>query len=187
MMKQIRAFIAIDPGQEVRKRIAVVQESLRSGTQGVRWVKPQNMHLTLKFLGNIAADNAEKLSGELKETLRGFSPFELRFEGAGVFPNAKRPRVLWIGARSEGNHLQELEQKISRLVSAFGIPADDRPFRAHLTLGRIKGKPPGIDLLNRLEKTDTRFGSVAIDRVFMMQSRLTPEGPIYTVLFEIHL
>jgi 2'-5' RNA ligase len=186
-MEPVRSFIAVDPGEKFHEDIKELEQQLYGKVSGIRWVEPNNVHLTLKFLGTIPSDLIEKLVANLKGAVEGLPHFELRLAGAGVFPDLRRPRVFWIGASSDGNSLQELEAKVSGVVSSLGIPTDDKPFRAHLTIGRFKDRASGTELKGILENTGFDFGRVLVDRIFLFRSTLTPKGPVYSVLSEIRL
>jgi 2'-5' RNA ligase len=187
-MENVRAFLAVDPGEKFRVRVAELQQRLRGAIPGVRWVDPGNIHLTLKFLGDVGTDTLGKLDERLRESLAGFARFTLQFSGAGAFPETGRPRVLWVGALSEGDRVQSLAVKVSDVVSRLAIPTDDKPFRPHLTIGRFKQAGPNRkNLESRLEAIRGDYGQALVDRVILFKSTLTPRGPIYSVLSEVPL
>ena len=138
-MEQIRAFIAVELPPAVREAVEGVVRELRSGIgDGVRWVRPEGVHLTLKFLGDIDADSVPAISDGLDRCAASAAPFDLFLEGVGVFPNARRPRVVWIGLGGALEPLLALQHSIDRELEGLGFARERRPFTPHLTLGRVR-------------------------------------------------
>ena len=138
-MEQIRAFIAVELPPAVREAVEGVVRELRSGIgDGVRWVRPEGVHLTLKFLGDIDAGSVPAVSRAMAQCAASAAPFDLFLEGVGVFPNARRPRVIWIGLGGALEPLLALQHSIDRELEGLGFARERRPFTPHLTLGRVR-------------------------------------------------
>src|SRR4029453_8468705 len=185
----IRSFIAFEIPQEIRERIHEAFPRVRRQMSGIKWVEPQGMHLTLRFLGPVEegllqdsiAPLLEKISGE--EAL-----FPLELKGVGVFPSVTKPRVFWLGMDDGLGRLKRLQVKIESAVSKFPVHQEERTFHPHLTLGRIKvhdRKNPWSRVLEEYEKID--FGSFPAAHVILFKSELTRAGAVYTKLREFPL
>jgi RNA 2',3'-cyclic 3'-phosphodiesterase len=185
-MKQqdiIRTFIAIEIPDEVKAKMREVQDTLRKSGADVGWARPEGVHLTLKFLGNVEAGLIEQLCDAVAGAVSGTGPFELSVGGIGVFPNERAPRVVWLGLGGGLDTLAALYEKIEAACEVLGFKREARPFRPHLTLGRVKS-PKGRERLMRsiaeLEKVEVGgFTAVAVS---VMKSELKPSGAVYTEL-----
>lgn len=182
--ENIRAFLAIDPPVVVLENIAGMQNSLRKKIQGsIRWVRPEGIHLTLKFFGDIAAGDVEKISGVIAKGTAAVPPFVLEVRGMGAFPDANRPRVVWLGITGQLAPLLSLQQDLEEELFLLGFPKEDRPFRAHLTMGRIKvpkgimGLAPAVAAAGNLSA-----GTFTVGEVVLFRSSLLPQGAVYTKL-----
>jgi len=180
----IRAFIAINLPENVISKIRDVQEQLKKYKIKISWTKPENIHLTLKFLGDIQPESIESIERVIEESIKACHPMELFSRAIGFFPSVKRPRVLWMGLLGQTEELALLQQKIDIGLSALDFPLESKSFTGHLTLGRLKagGTPEVfIDIMKSFQEISTdRF---VADSVNLYKSRLTPSGPIYTKLF----
>ena len=182
--RMVRAFLALDPPEEVLREIGRVQSRLKKTVRGdVRWVRPDSIHLTLKFLGDIREESVKSISALAGKAAVEVAPFELAIGGAGVFPDMKRPRVIWLGMDGETERLAIFQNGLERALAEIGFPAEARPFRPHLTLGRIRS-PKGLgglaEALKQAETdADTRFTASGL---CLLKSDLTPQGAIYTRL-----
>jgi 2'-5' RNA ligase len=183
----VRTFLAIELDDAIRERLAAAQERLRSQAGGVKWVEAENIHLTLKFLGEIDEDVAPLVAEALGPVAAGIEPFEMRLAGLGAFPPHGAPRVVWAGVQEPSGRLLELHRRIERELEALGIEREDRPFTAHVTLGRIKDRPdPRLRHALDARAADD-FGSQAVTHVTFFQSVLSPAGPTYTALSRARL
>ena len=186
-MEQVRSFIAIELPEEVKKSLRELQAQLKTGSQApVKWVEPNNIHLTLKFLGNVAADRIEEIGTVMTEAVRGTSPFSLEVTELGVFPNPRRVQVVWVGLGGEVDKLSSLQQRIESKLAKLGFPPENRRFTPHLTLARIRDRatPQEREKLGQLV-TETELDttqSFSVDSVKLIKSQLTREGPIYTCI-----
>jgi len=191
-MEQIRSFIAIELPDEVNKALAELQARLRTERQpGVKWVDPYGIHLTLKFLGNIAASQISAITGTVEEAGRDLSPFTLEISGLGVFPNFKRVRVVWVGMGGDISQLKLLQQRIESNLVPLGFARESRPFAPHLTLARVKERasPAEQQRFGQLI-ADTRLETTpqfTVHSISLMRSQLTTEGAIYHQIGTISL
>ncbi len=172
----IRTFVAIDLPEEVKAELASVIAGLRQKNDRVRWVKPDSMHLTLKFLGDIPEQSVGPLSAELDTAARDFTPLSLAVEGLGAFPNLRRPRVVWAGLSGEIEGLRQIASRVDKACASFGVKPEKRPFQAHITIGRLK-VPTVVDLNKELRKK-----GFSATEIVLYQSELLPTGARYTVL-----
>jgi len=172
--ERIRMFVSVEIPEEVRKKAAGLSKELPPDS--ITPVKPENMHLTLRFIGEVPG----KMIEEIKERLSGvkFEKFNLSLKGAGVFPNENYVRVVWVGAENE--KLKELANNVIGALRGIG-KEEERGFSAHLTIARVKKK---IDVKDFLQKhSNDEFGSFYVDQFYLMRSELKPgQPPKYTVL-----
>jgi RNA 2',3'-cyclic 3'-phosphodiesterase len=177
----MRLFIAIEIPGEIRNTLAAFLKELQKVDPKAKWVRRENLHVTLKFLGT--TDPAK--SGEIESTLKAIrspEPVTLEFRGLGFFPNEKRPRVFWMGMNSSAN-LQPLAADIDRGMHQHGFPIEERPFAPHLTLARFN--PPGLpaNLASTVKQNAARaFGSMTAREFHLIESKLKPTGAEYTTL-----
>ena len=191
-MEQIRSFIAIELPDEVKLEIANLQAQLKSGLSfGFKWVDPNSIHLTLKFLGNVAQDKIEEVTEALKAAAEGITPFRLKIKDLGVFPNPRRIQVVWVGMSGEIDKLVKLQKQVDLNLTSLGFTPESRPFVPHLTLARVRAQlmPAEGQKFNEL-LLGTRFeasGEIAVDAISLMRSQLTPQGAIYTRISSVPL
>ena len=183
--KPLRAFLAVDPPEEILREIARVEEKLRRLIRGdIRWVRPKAIHLTLKFFGDVPRAQVETISRAVGPVAASFGPFALAVGGAGVFPDAKRPRVIWLGLGGETARLAAFQKELERSLGQAGFAREEKPFRPHITLGRVRS--PGLTgLAEVLEKRETYgAGAFTAPGLGLYRSELTPRGAVYTRLAE---
>ena len=188
MSNTIRTFIAIELPEKIIYTIKKVQEEIKSYGLKIRWVRPENIHLTLKFLGDTKAADTENVARAVSESVTDYPPISLAVKGIGVFPGIKRPRVIWLGVSNQLDVLTTFQKTLDEKLEAIGFPKENRPFRGHLTLGRIKSK---IDpkTLHDVLKEFIQFESEHFfaDRIILYKSELKPKGAVYTKLTEAYL
>lgn len=182
--KAIRAFLAIEPPPEIRREISGLQKRLRSACPfEVRWVRPEGLHLTLKFFGDIKSADVKSLTPVVEKITAPFPPLRLNMQQLGLFPAGKHPRVLWIGLGGDVAPLLALQKDLEEDLQECGFPKEARPFRPHLTLGRIKTAPPAGSVAAFMAGADNvaagSFNAVALE---LIQSDLTPQGAVYTLI-----
>lgn len=178
----IRAFIGVRLDPAVSRKIAEVQTQIRERVAGVRWVAEANYHFTLKFLGPVEEKMILQISGALKELTGHFSPFVVSARGIGVFPDIRKPRVVWVGLNSE--ELEPLATEIEESMECAGFARESRPFKPHLTLGRWRDPvKPTEKLRNEIERWKQQtFGDSVVKEVILFQSTLKPGGAVYSAL-----
>jgi len=181
----IRAFLAVDIGPEVRENLRRLQEQLKRSQADVRWVRPEGIHLTLRFLGNILDADLQKLEPVMAAAAAAQAPIELTVAGWGMFPNPQRPRVLWVGLPQGREKLSQVAETLERGLIQAGFGPEDRPWKPHLTLGRFQS-PRNLETLTKaLAKAGERvYGRIQADRLTLFQSQLQRGGAVYTVLRE---
>lgn len=183
--RTIRAFCAIPLDAPLRKQIAQLQQHLAEKLPGVRWSRLENLHLTLRFFGDIEAESLEKAAKLMLSVNALGGPFKLPLQRLGAFPSTTRPRVLWLGFAG-CDAMQQLYARCSDLLHQAGIPKEARPFTPHLTLGRAKGRLPDVTELLRHEECDIQ-GVLPIERLVFYRSRLLPAGAEHTPLYTVEL
>ena len=186
-METIRAFIAIDIGDEIRGCIDELQRILKKVHADVRWVRPCNIHLTLAFLGELPTDRLEPLKASLEDNLSGETAFELSVTGTGFFGRPDRPRVIWAGIDA-CPPLSALHRKTAAALKAAGLEPDTKPFAPHLTLGRVKSPNHTASLLAKLDNFQHAvLGKTVVNETVLYRSTLRREGAEYTALHRIPL
>ncbi len=192
MSANIRAFMAIELPADVKQELGRVSNLLAGQlpphtvlSRAVRWVQPGNMHLTLRFLGDTAVTQLLPLSQQLDQLAARHTPFSLQLERLGCFPNPKRPRVIWVGVAGDNQALLAVKQELDERLVPLGWAAEDKPFSAHLTIGRVadgqskatsRRIPPTFNW--QLPISPLPF---TVHDIRLIESQLTPKGPLYTV------
>ncbi|MEN4011169.1 MAG: RNA 2',3'-cyclic phosphodiesterase [Chloroflexota bacterium] len=182
----IRAFIAIELSAMIHSELGQLVGLLRkSGLNGIRWVNPSNIHLTLRFLGDTLPESLQQVSVALSAATRRIAPFEIQVRGVGAFPNFNRPRVVWAGVQAPPE-LINLQQSIETMARKTGFPAEERPFSPHLTLGRVQRAISPADLARLSQGLASLsvglLGNMLVSRYVLFQSDLKPSGAVYTRL-----
>lgn len=182
--KAVRTFLAVELPAEIRQTIADIQNNLkRSCPFDIRWLKPESIHLTLKFFGNVSREDIIALSRVVAQHSAVLAPRQLAVKKLGVFPSLQRPRVLWIGLSGDTAPLVTLHKKLERGWADCGFAKEDRPFRPHLTIGRIKSSCLDGDPVKFMAQADDfSAGSFRADGLVLFQSDLTPQGAVYAEL-----
>lgn len=183
-MPKIRTFVAVESSAAVRQAAAGLIEKLRPSPADVKWVEPGNMHVTLKFLGDVDPREVHEVCETVARTAAQVAPFELQFRGAGAFPNLGRPGTVWLGAGDGSAAMDALQHAIDKALKKLGFPPEGRKFHAHLTLGRVRRGGQGLKELGDLVRQQAGFdaGRMTVHEVTVFSSQLTPEGPIYQAL-----
>ena len=185
MSEMIRAFIAFDISEElVLKRLLHVQNTLTKTGADLRLVKPTNIHITLRFLGNIPAAMINPIHEEMKKVFS--TPFEVEIRGIGAFPNLRRIRVVWAGIQRGANELRDISNQLEPKLRKLGFRPDPKGFSPHLTIARVKSGRHRAELVRCIEELiDYQFGIVKAECLRLKRSVLTPRGPIYSTLREV--
>ena len=169
----MRAFVAVFPPLEVRRE-ALLWAKRQSSDDRVRWTRPENVHLTLKFLGDVQAEALDSIRAALGEVCAQHAPFDAALTELGAFPSARRAKTLWIGAGEGSDRLRSLAADVDNALAPLGFEREKRPYIPHLTLGRARGRPLHLDLPSGAEVTGFR-----VRRVELTESRLAAEGATY--------
>ncbi len=177
----MRLFVALELSDAVRAAVLNLVDLLQRARADARWMRPEGMHLTLKFIGEVPEEELAPIRQALS-TVRSAKPVAMEFRGLGYFPNDRRPRVLWVGSEASEN-LAELAAQMEAALEPLGIARENRPFVPHLTLGRFKSS----QRLEHLQKEiaalpSTEFGQVETGEFLLFQSKLSPKGAEYTKL-----
>lgn len=179
----MRTFVAIEIESGIKDKIAKLVEELAKRNVKVGWVKKESIHLTLKFLGEIEEKRLKEISNRLKEISSRMSPFKIRIEGAGWFPEgSSKPRVLWVGVKYPKD-LKNLWEEIEKEMERIGFKPEGREFSPHITIGRVKERGGIGDVMEILKKyTSNFFGEMEVRRIVLFQSILKPDGAEYKPL-----
>ena len=183
-MSSMRTFVAVEVSESVRSKAADLIERLRSSDAKVSWVARANMHITLKFLGDLTDDQVAAVCQAVQRAAKEVPAFEFACYGAGAFPNVERPRTVWVGITDGLAPFQTLHAAIDSALLQQGFPAERRGFRPHLTLGRVRSGGVGLHALGQQikEHADLTVGQSAVDEVLVLASHLRRSGAEYEVL-----
>lgn len=183
-----RAFIAIDLPGSVKSFLSEAQEALKLYGFRVKWVRPQNIHLTLKFLGNTATADADKIAEAMTLAVRDCPVVALAAKGIGVFPDFRRPRVIWAGLNGQLEILANLQRTLDDHLVDLGFPREARAFKSHLTLGRVKGKIPSARMKTAIDKLkEFESEPFEVNQIILFKSELRPSGAIYSKVHRVTL
>jgi 2'-5' RNA ligase len=172
----------------VRRELAEAIEQLRPAARDVAWVAPDNLHLTLKFLGAVPETQIDSVVDALTWASLDASPFEVRIRGLGAFPSAGRPRVVWAGVTDGASQMAELATRVDAALARLGFASAERSFASHVTLGRVRQPGRNAALTDALGRASTReFGRIRVSSASLMQSELGPRGARYTELAAVRL
>ena len=178
----IRSFLAFELPPAIREKIGEVSIELQKLTLPVRWVKVTNIHLTIIFLGYVDEDKIDDIKEKVNLVVQRFSIFKTRLNGIGVFPNWRKPRVIWIGLGEEIERLSNLREELQTGLKVLGFKPEKRPFAPHLTIGRFKGL---VDRDEELKSILDRYHDLSgdlqyLNELVLFKSDLKPDGPVYT-------
>ncbi|OGP92783.1 MAG: 2'-5' RNA ligase [Deltaproteobacteria bacterium RBG_16_54_18] len=183
-----RLFFAVELSQEIQAGVRRIQQGLKERAPGVRWVRPEGIHLTLRFLGEVAPERIEDIWSRVARGVQTIDSFTFGVRGCGGFPIAKKPRVIWIGIQDPSGSLKAMQAKVETGVVEFGFPREERGYNPHLTLGRLHpGKGQGM-IAQAIEATRAAdLGEMEVREVCLFRSQLKPTGAEYTKLKVIPL
>lgn len=179
----LRLFVAVELGEAALAALASLQEDLRrQGLEGLRWVRPEGVHLTLKFLGETPAERLPAIEAALGRAVAGVLPHVLRLDGLGTFGSRRSPRVLWVGLQGDLEELGRLQQQVESALAQAGFPKEDRRFSPHLTLARVRPETAGAlseRIARALAAAQPPEATIAVREVSLMRSTLGPGGAVY--------
>lgn len=186
-MKKVRTFVAIELPGEVVEHLARLQERLRECGARVKWVQQRNLHLTVKFLGDVEFEKVSEISKVLKEAVTDVAPLRVKVRGAGTFPKGGRsPRIVWAGVEGSREVLEKIYKHLNEKLVKFGAGREKRAWSPHITIGRVKsaaGTQTLVEMIRGLSGME--FGEVEVSELVFFMSELANTGPIYTVLARI--
>jgi 2'-5' RNA ligase len=181
----LRCFIAIEIPEAIKKAIVSSTDSLKKSGADVKWVSPENIHITLQFLGETEEAQIPLIKEVLGKILLPYSPFYIRIAGIGCFPDIRRPRVIWVGTE-ESQHVINLHGDIAKGLERLGYQEEERNFTPHLTIGRVKSNRNTKELGRKMDEIKAAsFSGFEVQNITLMKSELKPSGPIYYSLAEI--
>ena len=184
----LRAFIAITPPPTLQQSMAAVRQVCQPLSPAWRWVMPDHIHLTLKFLGNVPDESVPSLSQAMVQAVQGHTVFPLRVRSLGCFPQPARPRVLWVGLDDPRQALGRLHERLMATLTPLGFPPEERPFHPHLTLARAQSGALSRQLWPVLQQYHNRdFGEFLVTQLHLVQSELQRSGAQHTILRSVPL
>ena len=186
----IRVFLAVELPSRIREKLVSLQQELKKALPAMNWVRPESIHLTLKFLGYLDPSRIPELFLALEPIGAAQRGFSLEVQGVGVFPHVKQPRIFWVGVTGKTHALQELVLEIEAALEALGFPAEEKPYHPHLTVARIKRDNAIVGsalLKNGVLEREEHLGTLTVDRLTLFQSDLDATGATYTSLGVVRL
>ena len=186
-MKTCRLFVAIPLSASLRKALYKSISRLSNIPTKVKWVEEENLHITLKFLGNTREDKVEKIVSSLKKALESCHSFSVNLGKIGAFPNVAKPRVIKVGISQGEEEIRSIAEKVEEALEPLGFEKEKRKFSAHITLGRVKSMDNIMLLLRNMQKESYDGLQMKVEKVLLMESKLTKKGPIYSVVEKFSL
>jgi 2'-5' RNA ligase len=189
MKDTIRTFVAVEIDAAVRQRAGELIEQLRGSGADVKWVEVENLHLTLKFLGEVRSREIPQVCEAVERAAAGAERFELELSGAGAFPNVRRPRTVWLGAGKGSEEMVLLHKEVEAALGKLGFRPEQRRFQPHLTIGRVRRGGPAVAELGQLieQRADFFAGRADVQQVVVFSSQLDRSGPTYEALSRARL
>lgn len=183
-MSRVRMFLAVEIPAALQHKAVGVIRSLSAQTDPVKWIEPQKLHVTVKFLGDVEDAEIYQVCQLASEAVADLPVFRVACRGVGAFPSCDRPRTVWIGVEDPHNQFQQLHQRVEQAMASLRFPREVRRFCPHLTLGRVRqGKRVGVGLTERITQQATvELGEFDVEELVVFSSELTPAGPVYTAL-----
>lgn len=181
-MARVRTFIAIDISEEIREAAQRVIRALEPLASGARWVRPENMHCTLKFLGEVDERELPDVCHHITDAVKKRNKFEAQCVSVGAFPQPSKPSTIWLGLRDGNDELLQLRDHLEENMSALGFPREQRRFQGHITLGRLRKPLAHANQIHAFlrDQEHGEFGNLPIDEVVLYRSDLSRHGPEYT-------
>ena len=188
MSDNLRAFVALKLPDNLISSIKRIQNDLKLYRFSVRWIRPEKMHLTLKFLGEITESDINDIGVAMNDCAVSYAPLSLSAKGIGIFPGIARPRIIWAGISGEASRLSDLLNDLENRFEEIHFKKEGRPFKGHLTLGRFREKADRGKLIDALKKFQSFESEIFVaGELYLYKSDLRPEGPVYTELLSVSL
>jgi len=187
-LEKVRSFIAVNLNPEIKEYLASLQANLNVPETKIKWVEKNNLHLTMKFLGYISLEQTILIKSKLKEIASQYRPFIIRLSSnIGIFPTYQMPRIIWVGIKEGINQLNELYNSIENNLSNKGFPRENKDFTGHITIGRVKFIRDKDNFIQILKSIEVNNFSQEVGSIDLMESKLTPNGPIYNITAKLPL
>ena len=186
-MESVRAFIAIALPPEICLALSDCISRIKQHHGDIKWVRTEGLHITLKFLGDIQPGRVEEIASSLSQIGSACPAFEISIEGAGAFPGMQRPRIIWTGIRQGAEELIRLASQIDGAMETFGFEPEGRPFKPHITLGRVRSPKNIRETMEAVKNQTGIFGTFRANAIILMQSVLKPTGAEYTPLHQFQI
>ncbi|MDH5510795.1 MAG: RNA 2',3'-cyclic phosphodiesterase [Nitrospinota bacterium] len=184
----MRLFFAIDISEDVRLAAEKLIHSIEAPKGTVKWIQPDNLHITLKFLGETTSGKLEAIISASRMVASTHESMSVQVSGLGVFPDKRKPRIVWLGIKGDTTRMQILAGDLDEVMVQEGFEEENRTFSPHITIGRVRDPKAGKIISNAIaDHQKTGFGSFVVDKLLLYESRLRPEGPLYTVVSEFPL
>ena len=184
----MRLFIACPIPDSLKKSIEKIESLFKESEADVKWIKPENLHITLKFLGKVDKERLNDVIEKTRNAINGVSSIYANVESLGVFPNWRKPRVVWIGIEQGKEELKRLSNNVDEKLSLVGFEKEKREFAAHLTIGRVRSNKNIKKLIDVLQKKSKEtFGEIFIDHIVLMESKLSSQGASYACIEKFSL
>lgn len=177
-MSQLRAFLAIDVDEDLKAKMYKIVKEFKQIDARIKYVELENLHLTLKFFGDIDTEGIDLLSSKIESVVSNFDKFTIKIKGCGAFPNNNRIKVIWLGL-DESAIVKQLHDELDKEFVKLGFDKDKK-FSTHLTIGRMKSAKGKNEVKSKIEEfSEVEIGEMSVDRIVLKKSTLTPQGPIY--------
>jgi 2'-5' RNA ligase len=186
-METVRSFIALELRPEIQQELGRIQAELKKADADVKWVKPEGIHLTLRFLGSVSLELIEEIKKLLDQLAKGHKPFALKISGLGAFPKVEHPRVIWVGIEQGKEQSLQLAKELEQGLIKHGFLPEKRSFKPHLTLGRVRSSRKREQLKQLLQSVAVSNQSMQAETLVLFKSTLTPQGAIYQPLHQTKL
>jgi len=187
----LRTFIAIELPQDIKDTIGRLQSKLKSSGADVKWVSPSNIHLTLKFLGEIDEKTRDGVSGVMKEIGASTPSFIIRLGALGAFPGLHSPRIIWVGLSHGHDQVESIVERLETGLEKYGVIKENKPFSSHITIGRVRSPKNKEDLLRCVSELESpvkeKTGEFQAGKITLFKSTLLPHGPVYEAIQETNL
>jgi len=187
-LEKVRSFIAVNLNSEIKEYLNSLKANLNVPESKIKWVEKNNLHLTMKFLGDISLEQTELVKSILKEISTRHSPFITKLSSTiGTFPTYKTPRIIWVGIKEDENQLNELYNSIEAMLYKEGFPRESKGFSGHITIGRVKFIKDKDNFIQILKRIKINNFTQKVNSIELMESKLTPSGPIYNITAKLPL